>query len=66
MTLSTILVCPSAFADTTSTPYKSVSRSGAEKSDAYWYVHAAGIMHLLLEQNAKVTYADVVRLIKSK
>jgi hypothetical protein len=66
MTISTLLVCPFAFADTASSPSKSVSRSAPGTSGAYWYAHAAGIMHLLLKQNPKLTYAQVVSLIKSK
>lgn len=66
MTISTLLVCPFAFADTASNPNKSVTRSAPGKSGAYWYAHAAGIIHLLLKQNARLSYAQAVSLIKSK
>jgi hypothetical protein len=45
MAIFTILVWSSAFADTTSNPDNSTPRHKAGVSDAYWYAHAAGIMH---------------------
>jgi hypothetical protein len=66
MAIFTILVWSSAFADTTSNPDNSTPRHKAGVSDAYWYAHAAGIMHSLVKGNANLTYADVVSLIKSK
>ena len=66
MSIFTILLGSSAFADTTSSPDKSTSKNEVGLSDAYYYAHAAGIMHSLVKSDARLTYADVVSLIKSK
>lgn len=66
MILSSILLWSSAFADTTSNSERSISRSDKEKSDAYYYAHAAGMMSFVIKGASKLTFADVVSQIKSE
>ena len=66
MALFTMLVWSSALADTSGNPDTSTPMSEPRLSDAYWYAHAAGIMHSLVKSNANLTYADVVSLLKLK
>ena len=64
ITFSTILLCSSAFADTNSRSETSVSKSDTELSRAYYHAHAAGMMSLVIRGGSKLTFADVLRLIR--
>ena len=63
-TLFTIFVWSLAFANTNSNSEKSPPKSDTEISDAYYHAHAAGIMSYFIKRGSKLSYADVLRLIK--